>query len=78
MALIHRPACSVSLSDDCNTATIRISGRSEPIIASVLGIDRGEDTTPVRIFLRSRIHAQDNGYSGWVPSGALTTILTKE
>lgn len=70
-------SCAVSLSENCEIATIRISGRSEPIVANVVGVERGNDFKPVRIFLRSRIHKVNNEWTGWTPSGAITTILTR-
>ncbi|MDC8832799.1 hypothetical protein [Alteromonas gilva] len=70
---------SVSLSEDEKTATIRISNRSNPIIAGVLGVEKDNTGSLSKIYLNRLIH---NGgkyldYQGYLPSGCISTILTK-
>lgn len=68
----------VSLSADEKTATIRLSGRSEPIVCGVLGVEMTADSRRV-VYLNSRFHkSPDSEYSGWAPTGAISTILTEK
>lgn len=77
--IIRTVEISVSLGNDNETATVRISGRSLPIIVSVLGVECDDERQPVRIYLRNKIHTDSEytNYVGWVPTGAISTILTK-
>ena len=65
----------VQLNPSETQATIKVHGISRPIVAPVLGIER--KATSTRIYLRSRIHTDKDDWTGWVPSGAISTILTK-
>lgn len=65
---------------DPSIVTIRKSSRSDPIIADVLGVDAGADGAPWRVYLRCKIHHDSDAerYEGWIPSGAISTILTHQ
>jgi len=71
---------SVQFGLDTEIVTIRTSGRSKPIVASLLGSDFDSEGKPYRLFLRELLSfgGDDTQYSGWIPSGAISTILTRE
>ena len=69
---------SVEPGDDPNIVTIRLSGRSKPIVAGVLGVE-GEDGDIQRYYLDCLVHhhQSDKHYEGWRPTGAISTILSR-
>lgn len=68
----------VALNAENDLATIRITGRSNPITAPVLGCDRDNQGEIERVYLASRIHPRHKDkYEGWAMSGAISTILTR-
>jgi len=69
---------SVQFGSDPEVVTIRASGRSKPFVASLLGADLNNENKPYRLYLRELLPfgEGDAQYSGWVPSGAVSTILT--
>ena len=71
---------SCSFGDDPNIVTVKLGGHSQPIVAGILGIESGNDGKPKRVYLNSLItrYSKDTTYSGWIPSGAISTILTRE
>lgn len=70
---------SVNLSEDLTTATIRIGGRSSPLIAGVLGTERNVSGAISKIHLDSRIHRDSQAsYRGWTVIGAETSILIRD
>jgi hypothetical protein len=59
-------------------ATVHISGRSNPIVATVLGVERNHTGEAQRIYLNALIHRSDfDSYEGWDISGAVSSILTR-
>lgn len=74
---MNKTRITLILSEDKRTATIRLSGRSAPIVCGVLGVEITADRRRV-VYLNSRFHkSQDSDYAGWEPSGAISTILTE-
>lgn len=69
---------SVQLSQDESLATVRIQGRSCPIVVPVLGVDRNDGNQISHIYLSSRIHKSKSYYRGWNMSGAVSTILSPD
>ncbi|MGH0003602.1 hypothetical protein ACQU0X_26295 [Pseudovibrio ascidiaceicola] len=70
---------SVEFGSEPHIVTIRKSSRSTPIIGDVLGIERTADGSPCRVFLRNKIHRdEETNYKGWAMSGAISTVLTKQ
>lgn len=69
---------SINLSVDSETATVKLSNTRDPIVCSVLGVDRDDTGKPTRIWLNGLIHKNNAelGYKGWELSGAITTIAT--
>lgn len=71
---------SLTIGSDFETATIRKSNSSTPIVADVLGVERDERGIPNKVYLRSKIHGVSDKsvkYDGWEPSGAISTILSR-
>lgn len=69
---------AVYLSEDEQQATIWLSGRSEPVVAGVLGVERDKTGQPATIYLDGRIHQpHDEPAGSWQMSGAVSTILTR-
>lgn len=68
---------SVVLSPDQKTATVAASGRSDPLVCGVLGIEQQFGCRV--IYLDALIHTRwrANAFHGWQPSGAISTILTE-
>lgn len=69
---------TVTQGDSLSTITVRISGVRTPIVCGYLGkevIDSKEI-----IYLDTMIHNPEHDYdpTGWIPSGIISTILTKE
>lgn len=63
---------------DPGIVTVHLTGRSQPIVAGLLGVDTNADGEPVRVYLRSRVHGESSAeYLGWRPCGAITTIFEK-
>jgi len=58
---------------------IRKSGTSNPIEARVLSVEKDHRGKPSKVYLRSKIFnvSESLVYTGWIPSGSVTTILTK-
>jgi hypothetical protein len=69
---------SVDLSPDAAIATVRL-GNSAPAVCRALGVDRDSTGVPAVIYLDRFIHksVRNRCFSGWQPSGAITTILTR-
>jgi len=66
---------SVQFGEDDNLV-IRLGGRSRPILARCLGVDRATDGRVERIFLDRKIHQPNQWYAGdWSMRGAVSTIL---
>ena len=72
-------AIGVAIGSDGETATVRFSGRSHPVVCQLLGSEVDLSGKPVKLYLNSLIHAEGKNtqYVGWVPSGCISTILTK-
>lgn len=69
---------AVYLSEDEQQATVWLSGRSEPVVAGVLGVERDKAGQPAMIYLDTRIHQPDDEPAGpWRMTGAVSTILTR-
>lgn len=70
---------SVNLSDDLQTATIRMSGCSAPLVVNCLGVEADSKGNPSRIYLNACFHHTNKAehYFGWRPYGAITTILER-
>ena len=71
---------SLEFGTDPEIVTLRMSGRSKPIVCGMLGIDTDSDNKPIRIYLRNKVHSSSEkvSYSGWIPEGVISTILTRE
>lgn len=69
----------VEFGSDPSAVTIRRGGRSSPIVADVLEVERDAAGEPEKIYLRQKIHPSNDQsvYKGWQPSGAISTILTR-
>lgn len=65
--------------NDSDNITVRLSGRSSPIIATVAAKDLDRQGNVSKVFLREKIISQTDSTSweGWLPSGAVTTVLTR-
>jgi len=63
--------------DDPATITLRLSTQKSPIVTGLLGADY-LNNEPFRLYLNSLVHNQQTNYQGWIPSGAISTILTRE
>jgi hypothetical protein len=71
---------SVSFGNDNKTATVRFSNRVRVTVANLLGVDTDDQGNPLRLYfdgLLTRGDADDVTYIGWLPSGCISTILTK-
>lgn len=78
--MTHRIKIDIGLSEDAGTATVRLGGRSEPIVCNVLGLDRDNQGNPYRIYMNALIHRTTSKgveYVGWELSGAISTIATR-
>ena len=69
---------TVNLNQDMTLATIKLTGRTMPIVTGVLGTELDDKGDPSVIYLNSRIRARDSDWRGWQPSGAVSTILTRK
>lgn len=78
MSTLSTITISVELSEDATLATVRFGSRSNPIVCNVLGVDYGADDLPKVIYLDSLIHNHSKDYKQWLPTGAVTTILTRD
>lgn len=59
-------------------AVIRRHGRSDPMVAGVLGIQHAENGEPERVYLDRLIHSPYHRTMGeWQISGAVSTILSR-
>lgn len=60
-------------------ADVALKSASRPtIVAGLLGVDRNEAGEPVRLYLDRRIHRPNQEtLGGWIPSGAISTILER-
>jgi hypothetical protein len=65
----------VSLSD--GFATFRQKGRSDVIVANVLGTKSDGDGQPVRLWLDRLVHRPGLEFDGWKATGAISTVLTR-
>jgi len=79
---MHESTCTIAVSfgNDHKTATVRFSGRSKPVVATLLGVDLDDDNNPIRLYFDSLFHsphAREIAYRGWRPSGCVSTILEK-
>lgn len=70
---------SVTLSDDERTATIRLSGKSDPVVVDCLGVEHDDAGQPERVYLNAQMgkKLRSHTYQGWEPSGVYTTVLTR-
>ena len=69
---------SVQMGEDQNIV-IHFVGRSSPVVARCLGVDRDESGKVERIFLDRKIHRPGRVYGGdWAMSGAISTILERQ
>ena len=69
---------TVDLSPDEPLATVRL-GKAAPAVCKALGVERGQDGQPAVIYLDRFIHrtVMKRVFSGWQPTGAITTILRR-
>lgn len=65
----------VSLSD--GFATFRQKGRSDVIVANVLGAKCDDDGQPVTVWLDRLVHRPELEFDGWKATGAVSTVLTR-
>ncbi len=60
------------------SVTIRRSGRSAPIVAQVLGIDRDPDGEVIRLWLDRLVHRPGEAWTGaWSVRGAVSSIIER-
>ncbi len=60
------------------SVTIRRSGRSAPIVARVLGIDRNPDGEVIRLWLDRLVHRPGEDWTGaWSVRGAVSSIVER-
>ena len=60
------------------SVTIRRSGRSAPIVAQVLGLDRSPDGEVTRIWLDRLVHRPGEEWTGdWSVRGAVSSIIER-
>jgi hypothetical protein len=58
--------------------TVRSTKRSNPIVANILGVDRNASGEISVIYLDRLVHeTYVQLMGGWIPSGAISTILTR-
>lgn len=77
--MAQKISISLHLSEDENTATVRISGRSAPVVSDCLGVERDEHGDIARVYLNALIHkpAASVVYEHWQPVGAISTIFIR-
>ncbi|WP_295587283.1 hypothetical protein [uncultured Lamprocystis sp.] len=60
------------------SVTIRRSGRSAPIVAQVLALDRNPDGEVIRIWLDRLVHRPGEAWTGdWSVRGAVSSIVER-
>ncbi|WP_295454944.1 hypothetical protein [uncultured Thiodictyon sp.] len=60
------------------SVTIRRSGRSAPIVAQVLGLDRNPDGEVTRLWLDRLVHRPGEAWTGaWSVRGAVSSIIER-
>ena len=60
------------------SVTIRRSGRSAPIVAQVLGLDRNADGEVIRLWLDRLVHRPGEEWTGaWSVHGAVSSIIER-
>ncbi|WP_169338425.1 hypothetical protein [Lamprocystis purpurea] len=60
------------------SVTIRRSGRSAPIVAQVLGVDRNPDGEVTRLWLDRLVHRPGEAWTGaWSVHGAVSSIIER-
>ncbi|WP_295446397.1 hypothetical protein [uncultured Thiodictyon sp.] len=60
------------------SVTIRRSGRSAPILAQVLGLDRNPDGEVTRLWLDRLVHRPGEAWTGdWSVRGAVSSIIER-
>jgi hypothetical protein len=58
---------------------IHLAGRSRPVVARALGVDRDDSGEIRRVFLDRKIHRPGQTYAGaWAMSGAISTIVERQ
>ena len=80
MILASTISISVHLSEDQKTATVHISGRSEPFVSGCLGVDLDVQGEIQRVYLDTLIHNfhPATKFEHWRALGAISTILHRE
>lgn len=70
-------ACSFG--DDDSIVTIRMDGKSSPMVVGLLGSDVDPDGVPETLYLDSLITLPEKHitYLGWRPQGVISTILER-
>ncbi|WP_295413172.1 hypothetical protein [uncultured Thiodictyon sp.] len=60
------------------SVTIRRSGRSAPIVAQVLGLDRNPEGEVIRLWLDRLVHRPGEDWTGdWSVRGAVSSIVER-
>ncbi len=60
------------------SVTIRRSGRSAPIVARVLGLDRNPEGDVIRLWLDRLVHRPGEEWTGdWSVRGAVSSIIER-
>lgn len=58
--------------------TIKIPGRSEMVVAKILGAENDEEQRPRILWLDRLVHTGSYLFEGWEGRGAISTVLVRE
>lgn len=77
--MAQKIAISLHLSEDEKTATVHMSGRSVPIVADCLGVERDGRGDVARVYLNALVHKTSVSvvYEHWEPVGAISSIFIR-
>ena len=69
---------SVTVTVGEGVVTLRRSGKSSPMTATILGMNMDADGQPVKIWLDRIVHLpNENSFIDWGVHGAVSSILTR-